>query len=654
MFRFQYKLTVLITCIVLLLLAGLFLILQYQIKKNAIRNIKDNLKETRLLVSRLMEDRQIRLWEIATGIAGAELVRVIITDTTLDQITREDIVEEEILPDYPQLSLLGIADTEGKLLALNDESQELAPSLLKQNFYAVSLEGEAASGFLIDHDRIVQIMTLPLTIGFEDEEEIIGCLLVGLTWSQQDLERIQSLSGANLVFLHEQKILLSTRIQLIDGQVLPVQVLSDFLRDASLMSKKEPTIVSFAGERFLYLTIIDQVGDSPPYIITKSLDRQLAFVKKIRGIMIQFGIGAIVIGFLISLAFAHGISRPIKYLQTATAEIERGNLECRVNIRSRDEFSQLGQAFNRMVEGLLEKEHVRGVMNKVVSKEIADEILGGDLHLGGEEKIATILFSDIRGFASFSEMLNPKELLDVLNAYFTRIGICIHEHHGNIDKYIGDAVMALFGVPISRKQSPKEAILAALDMIDALKQFNRTLFSELGKEFHIGIGINTGKLVAGLMGASTRMEYTVMGDEVNLASRLEGLTKHYGVQIIISDSTYQALQQSTDPEDLVMNFRELDMVQVKGKTKGVKIYQVFARNECIDDFDAYLARFQHARQLLETMHFQESLDAFMTLKADWRNDNVTKVFHKRVDAYVKNPALFEQEYQDGIYIFSEK
>ena len=654
MFRFQYKLTVLIVCIILSLLVGTFLILQEQIEKNAIESIKDNLKDTQALIARLMEERQQRLWEIATGIAGSELVRIILTDPALDRFTRDDIVETEILSDYPQLSFLAITDAEQDLLAINTEGQEIAPLALQRNFYTSSLDGYSAGGFLIHHEQAFQILALPVTIGFEDEEEILGVLLVGVSWTTEDLERIKALSKANVAFFYEQHIFLSTTITLFDEMPLPSDILHAYLADSSEAQFKEPIIIVLEGERFLYVVVSDPKVDSPPYIITKSLDQQLAFVEEIRRIMIQFGVWGIAIGSLVSLVFALGISRPIKKLQTTALEVERGNLDYRVYIHSHDEFSQLGESFNQMIEGLYEKERIRGIMNKVVSKEIADEILRSDLHLGGEERTATVLFSDIRGFTTFSEMLNPKELLDVLNAYFTKISACIDAHHGNIDKYLGDAVMALFGVPISREQSEKDALLAALDMVDALNLFNQHLVSDIGRTLRIGIGINTGRLVAGLMGASNRMEYTVMGDAVNLASRLEGLTKQYGAQIIISESTHHALQHSLSPGDPPIKSRELDIVQVKGKATGVKIYQIFGRNEQVENLDSYITRFQEAHYLLNARQFQQSLEAFTNLKNDWQEDDTTAVFYHRIRAYVNRPQLFEQEYREGVYICLEK
>jgi adenylate cyclase len=649
---FKYKLTVLINSIVMIVLGGLFVILQGYIENNAITTIKADLKNTKIMVSRLLQDRQIRLEEIARGLGGAELIRVILTDTTLDQVTRDDIVETEILPDYPQIHLLGVIDPNGTLLAINQAGQSLSQILPAQESVQASLEGERSNGFLIEGSRLVQIVTLPLTIGDVDAAEIIGTLVVGMSLSQDDLERIKALSEADLLFFQANRIFLSTAVHLRNNHQPSPQELSVFSAESN--AHEEPVVVLVHQERFLYLTVAESGGKMPPYIVAKSLDQQLTFVHDLRKFMLQFGIGGLLAGVIIGYLFARGISRPIKSLQIAAAEVEQGNLTHRVTIRSRDEFSRLGHAFNQMIQGLNEKERIRGIMNKVVSKEIADEILNSNLQLGGEERTATILFSDIRGFTTLSEALRPGALVDLLNQYFTRIHAVIDAHRGNIDKYIGDAIMALFGAPIAHDDDPRQAVLAAIDMIAALHEFNQTLVRDLGKTLQIGIGINTGRLIAGLMGAATRLEYTVMGDTVNLASRLEGLTKYYGVQIMISEFTYQAIQATVSASQPAMTFRELDTVQVKGKTTGVKIYQVFAGDERVERLEDYLVRFQNARQLLEASSFQESAQRFSALTADWPEDRVTQVFAQRAATYLQNPALYQQDYRDGVYIFTEK
>ncbi|GAK49200.1 adenylate cyclase related protein [Candidatus Moduliflexus flocculans] len=650
MFHFKYKLTLLIAGIILSLLAGIFWIVQHQIEQNAIAVIKENFTETRLLVLTLMADRQRRLEEIASGLAGSEFIRLILTDSTLDEPTRDDLMNGEILPDYPQLSLLAVVDTGDTILAINADGREIGEMLLEQPFYHDARDGKHGSGFVISAGRARQIIALPVTIGFDEEEEILGVLIVGLTWNEEDVEHIKTLTKADIAFINQQQIFLSSRITQLNGTLMPPDIIQQQLPSIFSFSENEARLIPFQQERFLVVNVVDTQKNSPPYLILTSLDRELIFVKAIRSILIEFAVGGVLIGLVLSFFFARGISKPITQLQQATTEIERGNLEYRVTIRSRDEFSQLGGAFNRMVEGLHEKERIRGVMNKVVSKEIADEILRSDLQLGGEERIATVLFSDIRGFTTFSELLPPKALLDVLNAYFTRVSECIYHHHGNIDKYIGDALMALFGVPIARESSVKDAVFAALDMTTALEEFNQTLTSSIGKQLNIGIGINTGKLVAGLMGASSRMEYTVMGDAVNLASRLEGLTKQYGAQIVISETTYQALQPLLSPQD-GLAFRYLDAVRVKGKTRGVQIYQVLRQRPEIERF---LHRFHQAHHLLESGHLQQAEQAFAALRQEWATDTVTALFCERVSAYLQTPPLFQEEYREGVYICTEK
>lgn len=650
MFHFKYKLTLLIAGIILALLSGIFWIVQHQIEQNAIEAIKENFTETQLLVSTLMTDRQRRLDEIASGLAGSEFIRVILTDPTLDDLTRNDLIDGEILPNYPQLSLLVAIDIEDTILAINAVGQEIGQTLLEQPFYHSARDGSRGSGFVISSGQARQIMALPVTIGFDDEEEILGVLLVGLTWSQEDVQHIKTLTNADIAFIDRQQIFLSSQIKRFDETPLPPAILQQHLPNILSFPENEAHLMTLQDERFLVVNVLDNQQNSPPYLILTSLDRELVFVKAIRRILIEFAVGGVLLGLALSFFFARGISKPITQLQQATAEIERGNLEYRVTIRSHDEFAQLGGAFNRMVEGLHEKERIRGIMNKVVSKEIADEILRSDLQLGGEERIATVLFSDIRGFTTFSELLPPKALLDVLNAYFTRVSECIHAHHGNIDKYIGDALMALFGVPIARETSVKDAVLAALEMTTALEEFNQSLASSIGRQLKVGIGINTGKLVAGLMGASSRMEYTVMGDAVNLASRLEGLTKQYGVQIVISETTYQALQPLLSPQD-GLAFRYLDAVQVKGKTRGVRIYQVLRQTQEVERF---LHRFHQAHDLLESGKLQQAEQEFAALRQEWGSDTVTALFHERVSAYRQSPPLFQEEYRDGVYICTEK
>lgn len=218
--------------------------------------------------------------------------------------------------------------------------------------------------------------------------------------------------------------------------------------------------------------------------------------------------------------------------------------------------------------------YVRSVFTKYVAPNVVEEILSDPdkLALGGERRELTVLFSDIRGFTTMSEKLDPSEVVSYLNEYFTEMNKLVFKHSGTLDKFIGDAIMALWGVPTKHPDDPVRAVRCAVEMMEELAKLRQRWISE-GKEkgatFDIGVGINTGVAVAGNIGSDLRQDYTVIGDTVNLASRLESLNKEFKSHIIISQNTYEQVK-----DKLPYQFRPLEPVQVKGKTEKVMIYEV--------------------------------------------------------------------------------
>jgi adenylate cyclase len=246
-------------------------------------------------------------------------------------------------------------------------------------------------------------------------------------------------------------------------------------------------------------------------------------------------------------------------------EVLKGNLGQRLPVKREDEVGFLAHSFNEMVGGLEEREKIRDVMNKVVSPEVAHELLQHGVTLGGEEREASVLFADIRGFTTLSEKLPPPELIQLLNAYLSRMSRVIEEEKGVIDKYIGDEVMAIFGAPLASPDHAQRAVAAAVRMLKELQRFN----AEEGQEspLRIGIGIATGLVVAGNVGSPQRLNYTVLGDTVNVASRLQGLTKEYGVPLILSGATYEQVSS-------IFPCRPLGEVAVRGRQQATALYTV--------------------------------------------------------------------------------
>lgn len=238
-------------------------------------------------------------------------------------------------------------------------------------------------------------------------------------------------------------------------------------------------------------------------------------------------------------------------------------------------FGASGSLIYRYFTVEKEKKEIRGVFSKYVSKDVLEELLNdpSKVKLGGEERSATIFFSDVRGFTTLSEKMTPAGLTHFLNKYLTKMTNIILDRRGVVDKYIGDAIMAFWGAPLRNDDHALDGVLSALQMADSLKEFNEKSKLAGDPEIDIGIGLNTGKVVVGNMGSETRFDYTVMGDAVNLASRLESQTKTYGVKIIISETTMRELKQSMLLEKDIL-IREIDKIKVKGKHEGVTIFEV--------------------------------------------------------------------------------
>jgi adenylate cyclase len=220
-----------------------------------------------------------------------------------------------------------------------------------------------------------------------------------------------------------------------------------------------------------------------------------------------------------------------------------------------------------VLEDVTEEKRVRSTMSRYMSKEIADQLLSaGELELGGKEQKVTVMFSDIRGFTSLSEALGPRETVSLLNDYFTEMVDAIFKNGGILDKYMGDGIMALFGAPFAGQNDADNALAAADEMMGRLAELNARRIATGQTKLDIGIGFSTGPTVVGNIGSVRRMEYTVIGDTVNLASRLEGATKQYGAKIILSEMTVRDLRRPA-------TLRELDLIRVKGKDRPVAVYE---------------------------------------------------------------------------------
>src|SRR5271165_2309460 len=293
-----------------------------------------------------------------------------------------------------------------------------------------------------------------------------------------------------------------------------------------------------------------------------------------------------------------------------------------------------------------EKKAVRGAFQQYMAPEVIAQVLDRPelLRLGGEEKRLTAMFADIRGFTSLSEGLTPTALVDLLNEYLSEMTEIIFSHQGTLDKYIGDAIMAFWGAPLETADHAERACRAALGMSAAMERLQDRWEKQGRPRIDIGIGINTGPMLVGNMGSARRFNYTIMGDDVNLASRLEGVTKTFGTRLIINQTTWEEVRTK-------MVTRELDLIRVKGKKKPVAIYQVLAPVEDRMHYADLVDRFEEALACYRGGNWRAARELFQALHADYPNDGPIRTFNARCATFAEEPP---RGVWDGVYEMTTK
>lgn len=290
------------------------------------------------------------------------------------------------------------------------------------------------------------------------------------------------------------------------------------------------------------------------------------------------------------------------------------------------------------------KQDLRKLFSFYLSEAILADLIDNPeaLKLGGVRKEMTVLFSDLRGFTSLSESLSPEDLVSVLNKYLSEMTSKVFEFNGVIDKYMGDAIMSFWGAPLDDAKQVENAAAAALAMRDHLKALNKQkAWIRDDIELHLGIGINTGPMIVGNMGGEQRFDYTVMGDSVNLGSRLEALNKIYGTEIILSEFSYKKIKD-------VFSCRLLDKVAVKGKEKPVRIYELVGFLEKLNEKQMdEIRKFNEIVELYLNKEFAQALEILKTLD----KDRVVEIYIERCEAFLVNPP---REDWDGVFVLKTK
>lgn len=426
-----------------------------------------------------------------------------------------------------------------------------------------SIEFEA-SGWGFINGGLHQIVVVPV---LAPPPEAVAWIGLGFRMDRETAAELRATSNLEVTFLSD------------DPGEGPLILLASTLSDplaGELAAKATPSAgiiddLQLADEAYVttYRRIDAADGNAVWVVLQRSLKDELAPARMLENILLLTTLFSLALAAGVSLALARSFSRPVMQLADHTKRIAAGDYQTRLELNRSDEFGRLAGAFNSMVTGLAERDLVRDLLDKNVSPEVAARLMQEGHALGGEERLVTILFADLRGFTPLSETMSPHDLLTLLNRYLHRMSAEIEREGGVIDKYIGDEIMALFGAPVDMEDGPDRAVRAALGMRAALAELNREFVAEGRPPLAFGVGINTARVVAGNIGSARRLNYSVLGDGVNLAARLQPLTRleNYNADIIVSDGTRMRLKQR-------YLLRDLGDTSVKGKTSLIRVHAV--------------------------------------------------------------------------------
>ena len=277
-------------------------------------------------------------------------------------------------------------------------------------------------------------------------------------------------------------------------------------------------------------------------------------------------IAALAVAVILSYLVSSSIIVPVKGMERAMVKVQKGDLTTSAKVAANDELGVLAESFDQMIEGLRDRERIKETFGRFVTPEIAQAILENPPVPGGENTVVSILFSDVRNYTTICEQLSPGEVISLLNDYFAYMVRAIEQHHGLVYQFVGDGIMVVFGAPVKLADHADCSVNSALAMMGALDRFNSEIRAGL-PPIRIGIGINTGPVVAGIIGTEQRMEYRVVGDAVNLAARIEALNKEFHTDVLISRATVDRLKGR-------FSLKPFQPVKVKGKEDYVQVYAV--------------------------------------------------------------------------------
>lgn len=577
---FQGKLLCAMLALVVVMTILTVVLMTAFIRNEILRKTETDLHKAQSTFHTQQRQRFGKLEEICGRLLNSRRLAAAIEDGDGNLVRNVAQKEQEISKLPP--TFLAVADRKGKVLVRARDGDFVSPatdaelpekSLLGR---AQALKDKPLRGYFVSGHAIFEAICMPLRAG----EETLGHIIVAFEVTNHTATELAAALGRRIehdaAAIEELPTVRGTRRIARDVEVafaVENQVVASTLKDGSrrdletmLGGRKEAEKIEVDLEETPYVAFVSplmRTGPSANQVILLSQQALVELLGTLRQGALLSGAVAIALSLLLSTWLARGIATPILELESATRLVRQGNLDANVKRRTADELGRLAEAFNEMTAGLSLKEKYRGLLDKVVSPEVAEELLRGNIELGGETRTVTVLFSDLRGFTPLSGKLKPREVLALLNEHMAAMSEVIRKHGGIVDKFVGDQVMAIFGAPRSAGNDALAAVRAAVEMRSRRREINETELPY--RRFEIGIGLNTGEVIAGNVGSDKQLGYTVLGQAVNLAARLCGAAKP--AQILVAHSVIQAAGAAVVATDL-------GAVQARGTTQPVRVFDV--------------------------------------------------------------------------------
>ena len=519
---FRARLVLAFVLLVASVLVGALVVIRRETDRQIARFLANAITDTRAALGRVERLRQSQLQQLGIRFGGSNrlpgaLQQAIEGDTAFlaSQISYE--LELAGLPD----ALAAFADQDGAPVfatignqRVRNAAEAINEAVLERAIISdtISAAYQFVAGKLFSvHPVLLQIVSQP-----------VGFLVLGFPVDDAVATQIGDAIRADVCFVAQDQCVAATAAAR-DAELQPMMVATAAGTQRRVSS----------GQHSYALIGEPLTGNAGSVAVALALDDVLTPFAHIQAALRIVGGGALLVGILLAVLIARGLARPVRALVRATEKVAQGDYDTRVPVTTRDELGRLAGAFNVMTHGLLLKDRYRGVLDKVVSRDIADELLKGEITLGGENRDVTMLFADIRGFTPLTRGMEPQRIIQIINEIMEQLSAAVESEGGVVDKYVGDELMALFGAPIAHSDDPQRAVRAALRMQQSVAEWYNARGDRI--RVPVGVGINTGTVVAGNMGSQRRLNYTVLGEPVNLAARLCSAAEPG--QILISAST---------------------------------------------------------------------------------------------------------------------